>query len=106
MNRALWTKALSDAWRQLAVSFVLLAPFAWLFVWLMSRFPAGGMGIILKLLPSFIEPLLGVPLEMLATPVGQLSLLYIDVVTLLFASAGLGGGATRSPARFPAARWT
>ena len=83
MNRALWTKAVSDAWRQFIVSFVLLTLFAWLFVWLMSRFPPGGMGVILKFLPGFVQSMVGVPLEMLATPVGQLSILYIDVVTLL-----------------------
>lgn len=91
MNRALWTKAISDAWRQFIVSFVLLTLFAWLFVWLMSRFPPGGMGIILKLLPGFVQPLLGVPLEMLATPLGQLSILYIDVVTLLVCVGWCGG---------------
>jgi ABC-2 type transport system permease protein len=83
MNRALWIKALNDAWRQLAVSFVLLTLFSWLFVWLMSRFPVGGIGVILKFLPGFVQPLLGVPLDALATPVGQLSILYVHIVTLL-----------------------
>ncbi len=83
MNRALWTKALTDAWRQLLASVVLLTLFCWLFVWLMSRFPVGGIGIILNLLPGFVEVMIGVPLKLLASPVGQLSVLYIDVVTLL-----------------------
>ena len=83
MNRALWTKALKDAWRQLLASVLLLTLFSWLFVWLMSRFPVGGFGIILKWLPGFVQSLVGVPLDMLATPVGQLSILYVHVVTLL-----------------------
>ena len=83
MNRALWTKAVSDAWRQLLVSVLLLTLFSWLFVWLMSRFPVGGFGIILKWLPGFVQAMVGVKLEMLATPVGQLSILYVHVVTIL-----------------------
>lgn len=62
---------------------MVLTLFSWLFVWLMSLFPVGGIGIILNLLPGFVEAMLGVPLKLLATPVGQLSVLYVDVVTLL-----------------------
>ena len=83
MNPALWIKALSDAWRQLLASVVLLTLFSWLFVWLMSLFKVGAFGIFLNLLPGFVEPMIGVPLKLLASPVGQLSILYIDVVTLL-----------------------
>lgn len=83
MNRALWTKALKDAWRQLLASVLLLTLFSWLFVWLMSLFPVGGIGIILSFLPGFVEAMLGVPLKMLASPLGQVSVLYVDVVTLL-----------------------
>jgi ABC-2 type transport system permease protein len=83
MNRALWTKAVSDAWRQLVVSIVLLTLFSWLFVWLMSRFPVGGVGVILKWLPGFVQSMVGVPLSMLASPVGQVSILYVHVVTFL-----------------------
>jgi ABC-2 type transport system permease protein len=83
MNRALWIKAIADAWRQFVVSFALLMLFSWLFVWLMSRFPTGGFGTILNLLPGFVQSLVGVPLAMLSTPVGQLSILYVHIVTLL-----------------------
>ncbi len=83
MNRIVWRKAVSDAWLQLVVSAVLLVLFGWLFVWLMSQFPVGGMASLLKFLPRFVEPLLGVPLAELATPVGRLSILYVHVVTLL-----------------------
>jgi len=83
MNLALWKKAVSDAWRTLAVSSVLLVVFCWIFVWLMSSFDAGAWGSLLKLLPNFAQPMLGAPLEKLATPAGQLSILYVHIVTLL-----------------------
>jgi ABC-2 type transport system permease protein len=83
MNRALWTKAIFDAWRQFVISFVLLTLFSWLFVWVISRFPMGNIGQILKLLPDFVEPLMGVSMGDLATPLGQLSILYVHIVTFL-----------------------
>ena len=93
MNRALWMKSVAEAWRQLLASTILLALFSWLFVWLMSRFPVGGVGMILKWLPDFVQPMIGVPLELLATPVGQLSILYVHVVTLLVCAGwALGRG--------------
>lgn len=49
----------------------------------MSQFKVGGIGMILNLLPGFVEPLFGVPLKLLAGPTGQLSVIYIDVVTML-----------------------
>ena len=83
MNRALWTKALADAWRQLLASVVVLTLFSWLFVWLMSQFQVGVFGLILNLLPGFVEAMMGVPLRLVASPTGQLSVLYVHVVTLL-----------------------
>ena len=83
MNLALWKKAVSDAWLTLAVSSALLASFCWLFVWLMSLFDVGAWGTLLNLMPNFLQPMLGVPLSKLATPAGQLSILYTHVVTIL-----------------------
>jgi ABC-2 type transport system permease protein len=83
MNRALWTKALTDASRQFVLSALLLTLFSWLFVWLMSLFKTGGFGMLLSLLPGFVEALIGIKLSLLSTPVGQISVLYIDVVTML-----------------------
>jgi len=83
MNRALWIKALTDAWRQLLVSAIILTLFSWLFVWLMSLFQVGSIGMILNLLPGFVEAMIGVELKLLASPTGQVSVLYVDVVTLL-----------------------
>ena len=83
MNRTLWIKALRDTWPQLPASLLLLTLFSWLYVWLLSRFPVGAFGVILKWLPDFVQSLVGVPLDKLATPIGQLSILYVHVVTLL-----------------------
>jgi ABC-2 type transport system permease protein len=82
MNRALWQKAISDAWLHLAVSSLLLILFAWVFVWLMSHFPTDAVGFLLKWM-SFLKPLIQVPIEALATRAGQISVLYVHVVTLL-----------------------
>lgn len=83
MNRALWKKAVEDAWQQLVASVALLSLFTWIFVWLMSRFRTGAWGAMLNLLPKFFQPMIGVPLARLATPLGQLSIIYVHVVTLL-----------------------
>ena len=83
MNLALWKKAVADAWLSLVVSSALLILFCWAFVWLMSRFDVGAWGALLNLLPNFLQPMLGVPLAKLATPAGQLSILFVHVITLL-----------------------
>ena len=84
MNLAIWKKAVSDAWRQLLVSSVILVCFSWVFVWLMSQFPLDGVGnMILAWLPRWVEPWLGVPLRDLARPTGQVSILYVHAITLL-----------------------
>ena len=106
MNRALWTKAFADAWRQLFVSVVILTLFSWLFVWLMSQFRVGGIGMILNLLPGFVEAMLGVKLSLLASPTGQLSVLYVDLVTMLVCVGWASDAVrTRSAARSSGGPW-
>lgn len=83
MNRALWRKAMGEAWRQFAVSALVLWLFGWLFVWLMSQFRTGVLAKMLHLLPDFVGRLAGVPLADLATPTGRLSVLYVHAVTLV-----------------------
>ena len=83
MNRALLKKAVADSWLQLAVCSAILLLFSWLFVWLMSQFDVGAIGFFLKMLPPFAKRLAGAPMAALATPVGQISVLYVHVVTLL-----------------------
>jgi ABC-2 type transport system permease protein len=83
MNRAIWKKAFSDAWVQLAVSSLLLLLFGWLFVWLTSLFKLGLWANFLNMLPDFVQQLMGVPLADLATLQGRLSFLYTHVITLL-----------------------
>jgi ABC-2 type transport system permease protein len=83
MNRALWNKSIADARTQLLSSAVVLALFCWLFVWLMSFLQLGVWSNLLGLIPDFFRPMLGVPIQKLATPIGQLSFLYVHVITLL-----------------------
>ncbi len=83
MNLALWKKAVSDAWRTLVVSSVLLVLFCWLFVWLMSFFDVRKWAALLSLLPDFIQPIAGVQMAKLATPAGQLSIVFAHLVTIL-----------------------
>ncbi|NLX96432.1 MAG: ABC transporter permease subunit [Rhodopirellula sp.] len=83
MNRALWKKAVADAWRQMVASALVLCLFCWLFVWLMSFLELGAWASLLDFVPNFFRPMMGVPLNQLASPAGQLSFLYVHVVTLL-----------------------
>jgi ABC-type transport system involved in multi-copper enzyme maturation permease subunit len=83
MNAAIWKRAIRECRLQLAISSVLLILFGWLFVWLMSFFQAGNWASLLNLLPNFMQPMLGVPLALLATPAGQISVLYVHIVTVV-----------------------
>lgn len=83
MNRAVWNKAIRDGRTQLWVSGVLLALFAWVFVWLMSLFDTRMVAAFLKMLPSFVDKMAGLPLDELASTRGRLSVLFVHVVTML-----------------------
>jgi len=83
MNWALWKKAVSDSWVHLLASCALLCGFAWVFVWFTSLLPSGAWGSILSWIPQFARPLLGMPVADLATVTGQISFLYVHVVTTL-----------------------
>jgi ABC-2 type transport system permease protein len=97
MNLALWKKAVSDSWLQLAITSVLLVLFAWLFVWLTSLFSVGAWTRLVQWLPggiqNFIRAWLGVELPDLASTTGRISFLYLHVVTvMLFLSWAVGRG--------------
>jgi len=83
MNWALWRKAVLDARLQLAVSGLLLLLFAWVFVWFSSLFKVGAWSALLKFMPDFFQSMLGVPVAKLATPAGQVSVLYVHAITQL-----------------------
>jgi ABC-type transport system involved in multi-copper enzyme maturation permease subunit len=83
MNLAIWKRAVAECRLQLAISVALLLLFGWLFVWLMSLFQAGAWASLLNLLPNSMQPILGVPVAALATPAGQISVLYVHLVTML-----------------------
>ena len=91
MNLALWKKAVSDAWLTLVASCVLLILFCWLFVWLMSSLKVGAWSSLLNLLPDFVQPIVGVPIDKLASPAGQLSILFTHIVTILVCVGWAGG---------------
>jgi ABC-2 type transport system permease protein len=67
----------------LGISCLLLMLFGWFFLWLMSRLEVGAWAGLLRLLPNFVQPMLAVPITALATPLGQISVLYVHVVTML-----------------------
>ena len=93
MNRALWKKAVADAWLHLAISCALLFLFSWVFVWLMSRLPVNMLPALFRWLPDFMKSLIPVPVELLMSPVGQISVIYVHVVTQIVCVAwALGRG--------------
>ena len=97
MNPALWKKACSDAWVQLLITSVLLALFAWLFVWLMSLFSAGAWTRLFHWLPEgiqdFLHNWLRVEVVDLASVAGRISFVYLHMVTvLLFLGWAVGRG--------------
>ncbi|MBN2021639.1 MAG: ABC transporter permease subunit [Pirellulales bacterium] len=83
MNRALWRKAIAAAWLQMVVCGALLFFFGWIFVWLMGLFELGVWASLLKMLPPVAQRMMGVPISDVATPQGQLSLLYAHLITML-----------------------
>ena len=83
MNRALWKRAFLQSRLHLAISCLLLVLFGWFFLWLMSRLEVGAWAGLLRLMPHFVQPMLAVPITALSTPVGQISVLYVHVVTTL-----------------------
>jgi len=83
MNLAIWQKAIREAWRSLVVCSVLLILFAWLFVWLMSQFNLSTFGLMLRMVPKFMQNAMGAPIAELATRTGQFSILFVHVVTML-----------------------
>ena len=83
MNRALWNKAVADSFWQLIVSSLILVAFAWIFVWLVSLFRLGAWGMLMELVPRFVNRMLGTSPAELATPTGRVSILYVHVVPML-----------------------
>ncbi len=83
MNQAIWKKAVSEAWRLLLICSALLVLFAWVFVWLMSQFQLDTLGLVLRMMPKFMQSAMGIPVAEMATRTGQFSILFVHVVTLL-----------------------
>ncbi len=83
MNRAIWKKAVAEAWLQLAICSLILVLFGWAFVWLMSLLGLQNWAGLLKFVPRGLMPLMGVEPSALATVNGQLSVALMHLVTLL-----------------------
>lgn len=61
----------------------MLVAFSWVFVALMQQFSPAFFRTVLSLLPDFLKSLVPVPVDFLATRVGQISVLYVHLVTML-----------------------
>ncbi|QGJ69399.1 Hypothetical protein PBC10988_10810 [Planctomycetales bacterium 10988] len=79
----LWRKLWGDACLQLVASSILLFSFGWIFVWVVGQLKPGAWSAILKLMPNFMLPIFGVPINELASLNSHLSMLYLDVVVLV-----------------------
>ncbi|MBI2824519.1 MAG: ABC transporter permease subunit [Planctomycetia bacterium] len=82
LNKALWRKAIGDARVLLVCMTALLFGFNWLFVYLSSLIELGPLGVFLQTLPPAFEKLSGVPFGSVATPVGRISMAYVDPVVI------------------------
>lgn len=97
MNRALWRRAIADAWLQLVASMVVLLAFGWVFVWLMSTLPKAAVSTLLQFVLEFIKAALPVPVADLASPKGQLTFPFVHAITFLVCLGwALGRGSTIS----------
>lgn len=87
MNRALWGKAVTDGRALLIGLMVLVFGFCWVAAWLATKVDIGALGIFLKTLPSFISDILGMPISMLTTPQGQISVVFLHPIVVFSAVA-------------------
>lgn len=87
MNRALWRKAIGDAWLTLLGCGLLMFGFHWLFVWITSLIKLGDFRDMLDKIPPTFKRLPGISIEELATHAGRLSMAYLDPVVYFLAAA-------------------
>lgn len=80
MNRMLLIKAAGDARGLVLAMGAMLFAFNWLFVWLNSTIELGAYEIILRNMPAWFDQLLGMPIDVVATPLGRLSMAYVHPV--------------------------
>lgn len=83
MNWALWKKAVSESWLLLAAGSGLLFFFAWVFVWFTSLFQVGAFGALLQALPAAVQALFPVPINLVATPAGQISVVFAHPISMI-----------------------
>lgn len=82
MTRALWSKAVFEArWLTLSCAAILFS-FALLFVWITGLIKPGPLEGLLQGLPEIMERLSAIPFTDITTPIGKISVLYVDPVVL------------------------
>ena len=81
LHPALWQRAASRAWRQLAVSVVLLVLFGWGFVWLTSMVK---WAAVLHGMPDFVQKVLGDDFRLYFSKSGQVSFLFHHPIVPLY----------------------
>jgi len=79
MNRAIWKKAFRETWLSTAATGGLLLAFAWVFVWMVSQLQQSWSNLM-GIMPAFFQRITGLPVQVLNTPAGQVSLLYMHVI--------------------------
>lgn len=83
VHRVLWMKCFRDAWWPMIGATLLLTVFTWLFMSLLSTVDVAPMLQFLpKYLTRYFEQMVGMPIAVLGTPLGQISAAYVDAITI------------------------
>ncbi len=83
MNLALWRKAIVESRALLAACAALLFGFQWVFVWVTSQVKLPAIATFLSDLPEYMQNVVGIPIDQVATTAGRIALSYIDPVVLV-----------------------
>jgi|GEM_PF-2913186 len=84
---SLWNRSLRDSWALLASCCALMFGFIWLRLWIVSQIDfQEAIGMFTKVIPDFIQKMLPVPIEVIATIEGRITFSYEELpVGLLIA---------------------
>lgn len=101
LNLALWRFAWGEVRTLLAACAALMFGFHWLFVWLTSQIELGALGrMVAQIIPPAWQKLLPVPIGIVATNAGMVSMAYVEpivVIVILVWSIGRGSDAVSGP---------
>ncbi len=99
-NAALWKLAVLESRTMLLACSGLMFAFHWLFVWLTSQIELGPLSVLAQMIPPAWQKLLPVPIGVIATNVGMVSMAYVEpivVIVMLVWSVGRGSDAVSGP---------